>query len=71
MRIGEVTVIEWEHPDHGLVRVFWRVVAAKHGGLTCVPTAVEFDLFTPASEQARMTEELLAIRVDRSVSVSA
>jgi len=62
---------EYEHPDHGLVRVFWRWEPATPPEWKWCPVIVEFDLFTPDSEQEALLEELVAVRVDKSVSVSA
>ena len=60
---------EYEHPDHGVVRVLWLWVHGEWSS-ALVPAAVEFDLFTPDSVQAELTRELACVRVDRSLSVS-
>ncbi len=69
-----MTRSDWEHPDWGTVRVFYRWTATEYG-FSNVAVAVEFDLFTPVSEQTAMVLDLRsrnqAVRVDRSVSVSA
>ncbi len=60
-------MIEWEHPEFGLLRVFFDSAD--------VPIAVEFDLFTPDSERCQIMVELRerreALRIDGCVSVSA
>jgi len=63
-------VVEFEHPVHGSARVFWRWQLAG-ASWAWVPVAVEYDLFTPVSEQEVLTAGLLRARVDRSLSVSA
>ncbi len=62
---------DYEHPDHGLVRVFYRWVPQDHEEFTWEPYAVEFDLFTSNSEREALLKELVSVRVDKSVSVSA
>ena len=61
---------DYEHPDFGGVRVFFRWVPATTG-YRWIPYAVEFDLFIPDSERSALTEVLEAVRLDKSVSVSA
>ena len=66
-----ISVVEYEHPDHGVVRVFYRWESSSLGGLVYAPFGVEFGLFTPDSEVDLLTEELTRVRLDMSISVSA
>jgi len=69
--VNEAYVVEFEHPRFGSARVFFRWRATKCQSFRWIPVAVEFDLFTPESEVAGLTEALESLRVDRSISVSA
>ena len=66
------TVSEWEHPDWGIVRVFYRWETTNGLSWYKVSVAVEFDLFTPDSEVAAMALDLRSrnesARVDRSLA---
>jgi len=53
-----VGVTEWEHPDHGTVRVFFRW-EGEGPGHRWVPFGFEVSLFTPDSE-IRALEKVLA-----------
>ncbi len=63
--------VEYEHPDHGVVRVFFRWESSVGPGSRWVPMGVEFDLFTPDSECEALQALLEDVRLDRSISVSA
>ena len=73
-RDGSVSATEWEHPDYGIVRVFWRWTTLNGWSYFNEPVAVEFDLFTPDSEKRQMLADLAEtadrVRIDRSISVS-
>ncbi len=59
--------VEYEHPDHGLIRVLfdWRPGVF---GLVWKPVQVEFDLFTPVSVRKSLTAELVSDKLDRSIA---
>ena len=68
-------VAEWEHPDHGMVRVFFRWEPGGTDELRWVPFGFEVSLFTPDSEIRALERVLAGMRsesdIDRVSSVSA
>lgn len=58
--------VTYEHPEMGQTHVQFRWEHRGHGIYEVVPTAVEFDMFTPEAVQEELRELLSNMRV-RSV----
>lgn len=59
---GQHSRAEFVHPKFGSVTVWYRWKEVTENHFTWVPTAMEFDLFTPRAEQEKLyalaTEEM-------------